>query len=95
VNGRNITNEELWSAQQSIYEKMHGPLLTKKIHVDLRKRNYDFKPVEKMWNKLHNQSSAERTSEVKNGNSEGKLGPVSDEDLVALKPNEMKKVTQA
>ncbi|ODM97729.1 tRNA-dihydrouridine(47) synthase [NAD(P)(+)]-like [Orchesella cincta] len=94
VDGKNVTNEELWKSQQSLYESGHNILLPKKTQIDLRRRNFDFKPVEKIWNKMHHsQSSTSHQRDVaKNGTGEGKLGPVSDEDLVSLRPKEMKKI---
>ncbi|CAL8122763.1 unnamed protein product [Orchesella dallaii] len=91
VDGKNITNEKLWDAQKSVYESGHGILLPKKTQIDLRKRYYDFKPIETMWSKMHSQAAANGNS-GKNGALEVKLGPVSDEDLVSLRPSEIKKI---
>lgn len=89
-NGRNLVNEELWSKKQVTYEQTHCHLLPKSKQIELRKHRYDFKPVEKIWNELHSKPADKAPSNELV--PEKKLGPVSDEDLVPLRKNELKNV---
>lgn len=88
-NGRNLINEDLWAKMKPIYEQTHAHLLPKAKQIALRKHKFDFTPVEKVLSSL---PSTQKTDGISNGSSTSdKVGPVSDEDTVPLRPCEVEK----
>ncbi len=95
-NGRNLINEDLWAKMKPIFEQTHGYLIPKAKQIALRKHQYDFTSVEKVLSSLPPTQAMQEVADVSNGSSTtattDKVGPVSDEDTVPLRPNEVKKV---
>lgn len=88
--GQNVINEDLWAKMKPIYEQTHAYLLPKPKQIALRKHQFDFTPVEKVLSSL---PPTQTGADVSNGSSTtDKVGPVSDEDVIPLRPCEVKMV---
>ncbi|CAG7817413.1 unnamed protein product, partial [Allacma fusca] len=77
---RNVVNKVLWDEMRTHYESTHGAVVDMGTRNQLRKRNYDFKAVDKICSSLG----------VNNEIGVTTVGAFTNEDEISLKANEIK-----
>ncbi len=79
---RNMVNMVLWNTMQPLYTSTHGNILDKETQTKLRRRQFDFKPVEKICDRLQADNRNEPETPEIEGKDEADVSSVQEVELV-------------